>query len=74
MKIFVKCYSGHRGDERPKCIRFDSLVVQVDQILDRWLAPDHRYFKIVGDDQATYIIRQDMDSLTWELIFYRAKS
>jgi len=71
MKIFVKCYSGYRVDEKPQSIRFDSLVVQVDQIIDQWLAPDHRYFKFIGDDKATYIIRQDMDSLDWELTFYR---
>lgn len=71
MKIAVKCYSGYRGDEKPKSIRFDSLVVQVNQIVDRWLAPDHRYFKFIGDDNATYIIRQDMYSLDWELVFYK---
>ncbi len=73
MKITVNCYSGYRGDENPVSICFDSLVIQVHQIVDRWLAPDHRYFKVIGDDRATYIIRQDMDSLTWELIFYRSE-
>jgi hypothetical protein len=71
MKITVKCYSGYRGDEEPQSIRLDSLVIHVNQILDRWLAPDHRYFKFIGDDHATYIIRHDMHSLDWELIFYQ---
>ena len=30
-----------------------------------------RYFKFIGDDRATYIIRQDMDSLDWELTFFQ---
>ncbi len=71
MKITVKCYSGYRVDESPRSIRFDSLVVQVEEIVDRWLSPDHRYFKCLGDDGATYIIRQDMDSLYWELTYYK---
>ena len=71
MKITVQCYSGYRVDETPKSIRFDSLVVEVTDVLDRWLAPDHRYFKVIGDDGATYIIRQDMASMAWELTFYR---
>ncbi len=71
MKITVKCYSGYRVDESPRSIRFDSLVVQVEEIVDRWLSPDHRYFKCLGGDGATYIIRQDMDSLHWELTYYK---
>jgi hypothetical protein len=71
MKISVACYSGYRTDERPKSIRFGSLVVQVKEVLDRWLSPDHRYFKVTGDDRATYIIRQDMVSMEWELTYYK---
>ena len=71
MKIIVKCYSGYRVDEKPQSIHFDSTVVQVDRIIDQWLAPDHRYFKFIGDDTATYIIRQDMNSLDWELTFFQ---
>lgn len=71
MNITVHCRSGHRVDETPQSIRFDSLVVKVKTIEDRWLAPDHRYFKIIGDDNATYIIRQDMASQAWELTYYK---
>jgi hypothetical protein len=71
MKIIVQCYSGYRADEVPRSIRFDSLVVEIKEILDRWLAPDHRYFKVTGDDEATYIIRQDMLSMEWELTYYK---
>jgi len=71
MKILVQCYSGYRVDETPRSIQFDSLVVSVKEIQDRWLSLDHRYFKFIGDDDATYIIRQDMTSLDWGLIYYR---
>ena len=71
MKITVRCYSGHRVVETPRSIQFDSLVVGVKEIQDQWIGTDHRYFKIVGDDDATYIIRQDTVSYDWELTFYR---
>ena len=71
MKIYVHSYSGYRVDEKPTSIRFDSLVIHVDEIVDQWLAPDHRYFKCIGHDKATYIIRQDMNSLDWELTYYK---
>ena len=71
MKITVKCYSGHRGDQTPRSIQFDSLVVEVKEVQDRWISTDHRYFKILGDDDATYIIRQDTLSQDWELTYFR---
>lgn len=71
MKISVKCYSGHRVDETPRSIQFDSLVVEVKEIQDRWIGTNHRYFKVIGDDDAVYIIKQDMMSHDWELTFYQ---
>jgi hypothetical protein len=71
MKIIVHCYSGYRVDETPQSIQFGSLVVKVKGIEDRWLSQDHRYFKIIGNDEATYIIRQDMASQAWELTYYK---
>jgi hypothetical protein len=73
MKITVRCYSGYRADETPRSIRFGSLTVTVKEILDRWISQDHRYFKVMGDDGATYIIRQDTLSMDWELTYYSLK-
>ena len=71
MKIIVKCYSGYRADETPRSIQFGSLIVQVKEIQDRWLSTDHRYFKLIGDDDAIYIIRQDVKKQEWELTYYK---
>jgi hypothetical protein len=40
-------------------------------MLDRWLDPNHRYFKILGDDDGIYIIRHDMNTWVWGLTFYQ---
>jgi hypothetical protein len=71
IEIKVECYAGYRGEETPRSIRFQSRKIEIKKILDRWLDPDHRYFKIRGDDEAIYIIRHDMNSWIWELTFYR---
>jgi hypothetical protein len=44
--------------------------VEVVEVIDRWLGPDHRYFKIKGDDGGRYILRHDEPSDRWELIQY----
>ena len=70
MQIKVNCYSGYRGDETPKYISMGTRKIEVRKILDRWLAPDHRYFKVIGDDNAIYIIRHDQETWVWELTFF----
>ena len=72
MQIRVDCYAGYRGEETPRFIRLADNKIEAIQVLDRWLAPDHRYFKLLGDDEATYIIRHDSVSGQWELVLYRA--
>jgi hypothetical protein len=69
--ISVKCYAGYRGEETPRIISFRSRKVEVKEVLDRWLDPAHRYFKILGDDRGIYIIRHNVESGVWELIFYQ---
>jgi hypothetical protein len=72
MNIRVDCYSGYRGEETPRFIWMADRKIEVKKVLDRWLAPDHRYFKILGDDNATYIIRHDTVAGEWSLTFYQA--
>ena len=70
----MECYAGYRAEETPRAIKFQSRRVQVKKVLDRWLDPAHRYFKLLGDDDAVYIIRHDTLSDDWELTYYRAEN
>ena len=40
------------------------------EVIDRWLDPQHRYYKLRGDDGGIYLIRQDTLSDQWELILF----
>jgi len=71
--VRVECYSGYMGEETPRRFRLGSRRVGVEKILDRWLAPDHRYFKVLGDDRAYYILRHDVQSGRWEMQLYSKK-
>ena len=70
--IRVECYAGYRGEETPLRFYCGERKVEVVEVLDRWLAPDHCYFKVKGDDTATYIIRYDVASDQWELTMFAA--
>jgi hypothetical protein len=68
--IHVECYAGYRGEEEPRMFTFHEKHLQVREILDRWLDPGHRYFKIHAEDGGIYILRHGIHSGLWELTVY----
>ena len=72
--VRVDCYAGYRGDEAPKRFWLGERKRTVTDIRDRWLAPDHRYFKLKGDDGGVYIVRHDPHAACWELVFFKQLS
>jgi hypothetical protein len=73
LSIAVECYAGHRGEQTPRALTIGDRRIAVAQVLDAWLGPDHRYFKVKGADGDTYLIRHDQQSDTWELTLFRAE-
>ncbi len=67
VSVRVECYAGYRGEETPRRFSFGERQVEVDEVVDRWLAPDHRYFKVRGDDGGVYVLRHDAVSGRWEM-------
>lgn len=70
MRLGVECGAGHRGEMTPRRLLLGGRTVRVAEVLDAWLAPDHRYFKIRGDDGRCYILRHDGTTGFWELTMY----
>ncbi len=72
MEIRVECTAGYRGEETPRRMVLSGNGIRVQAVIDRWLAPDHRYFKVLGEDGGVYILRHDAQRWAWELVSYRA--
>ena len=68
--IRVECYAGHRGEETPRRFRLGEHQIEVVEVVDRWLAPDHRYFKVRGESGSLYVLRHDVESGEWELVVF----
>jgi len=73
MKIRVHCYAGHRGEEEPRTFDLGQRHLEVIEIIDRWLAPDHRYFKVRADDGNVYILRHDELAGEWEMTSFTGR-
>jgi hypothetical protein len=72
LQVQVTCYAGYRGEETPRRFKIGSNTIEITAVLDRWIGPDHRYFKVCDEDQATYILRHDIISSAWELTFFKS--
>ena len=67
MKIKVECHAGYRGEEEPRAFTLGGTRQAIVAILDRWMAPEHRYFKVKVEDGRTLVLRHDTASGDWEL-------
>jgi hypothetical protein len=70
--VGVECYAGHRGEQTPRTLFLGERRIAVAKVLDAWLAPDYRYFKLRGADGGIYVVRHDEGSGTWEVTMFRA--
>jgi hypothetical protein len=71
LRIRVECYAGWQAEETPRAIVLgegEGRRLRVAEVLDRWLAPDHRYFKVRCEDGTTYMLRHDPVADRWELV------
>lgn len=69
--VDVECYAGYRGEETPRRFRLGERQIEIADVVDRWLAPDHRYFKVQDAEGDFYILRNDVASGRWELTSFR---
>jgi hypothetical protein len=71
LAIEVECYAGYRGEQTPRAISVASQRIEIAEVLDQWLAPNHRYFKLRGVDGHIYLVRHDVAGDVWELTLYQ---
>ena len=70
MKIRVKCYAGHRGEEEPRAFYRNDRRHEVMAIGDRWHSPGQRCFKVRAYDGSVSILRHDEMAGEWEMALF----
>ena len=67
MTIRVESYAGYRGEQEPRAFWLGERRLEVLEIVDRWFAPEQRWFRARADDGHLYILRYDERPDVWEL-------
>jgi len=70
--VRVECYSGHRADERPLRIVFETQTWEIAEVEDRWYSPGLTYFRVLTENGDRYVLRRDDAQDVWSLTAYRA--
>jgi hypothetical protein len=71
LAVDVECYAGYRGEETPQRFRLAEREIEIVDVVDRWLAPDHRYFKVQDTQGDLLILRNDVAARRWEITLFR---
>ena len=67
MEIRVECYAGYRNEQEPRAFWLGERRIEVAELVDRWLSPEQRSFKVRATDGDFYILRYDEARGIWEL-------
>ena len=70
-ELKVECYAGYKANQRPLAFSLGKKKMKVTEIMDQWYGPDHTYFKILAEDDNTYILRYSEKEDRWELVFFK---
>ncbi len=64
----VLAYSGYQGEQEPRALIVDGERLDVVAIEDRWYDPQARYFRVKASDGRSYLLRYDLDELSWSRV------
>lgn len=64
--VRVRCYAGYRGEETPREVVTGGRELEVLEILDRWLEPGRRCFRIRTQDGVALLVHEEARD-RWQL-------
>ena len=68
MPALVECHSGYQYAQRPAAFFWQGEKKLVEAILDQWLTPAARSFRVITQDQQIFELHFRVDLDAWEVI------
>lgn len=72
LTIRVECDTDYQGEKTPRRFYMGDKAIEIEEVIDRWLAPEYRYFKVRTGENDTYILRHDILAHRWELTMFQS--
>ncbi len=73
MHCRVETYSGFRLHERPRRFTWGGAWLEVDRVVDQWVAPGHLCFKVRVVDRV-YLLKYHLSQDTWNVELVRCEA
>ena len=66
--VTVESYAGSKAEEYPLRFHLGVKRIEISKIIDRWLTPGCRCFKVLADDNNVYVLEYDENNDSWRLL------
>jgi hypothetical protein len=73
MKIKVESFSDPKGRESPARFHLGTRTIGVEAVVDRLYGEQACYFRVLGDDENSYILKGPLEDGSWELVSFTHK-
>ncbi len=66
--VTVESYAGSKAEEYPLRFLIHGREINISRIIDRWLTPGCRYFKVLAEDGNVYVLKYEEISDSWNIL------
>ncbi len=73
VKIKVESLSDSKGQENPARFFLGTRTIEVEAVVDRWYGEQACYFRVLGNDENSYILKGPLEDGSWELVSFTHK-
>ena len=68
MIIKVESISDAKGQETPSRFMLGIRTIEIQAVADRWYGEQACYYRVVGSDENSYILKGPLEDGSWELV------
>lgn len=73
MKIKVESEADPKGQESPTRFTLGTRTIEVEACVDRWHGELACYYRVLGSDENSYILKGPLEDGSWELVSFTHK-
>jgi hypothetical protein len=73
VKIKVESSPDAKGHDSPSRFLLGNRIIEVVEVSDRWFGEQACYFRVLGGDENSYILKGPLEDGSWELVSFTHK-